>query len=163
MEHPFAITLDVGTQPRQPYRLLAHDRGRSMSTACRHAITPARRARTFRAGCTTPKPATTRAHGACSRKTIRCRRSWGASAITPAKPPAIAAQLDEAVGINSVERFLGDEAIKQGWRFAPPADETRQARAGRRRGPSGLSAAYHLRRLGHEVDDPRSRADSPAA
>ena len=25
------------------------------------------------------------------------------------------AQLDEAVGINSVERFLGDEAIRQGW------------------------------------------------
>ncbi len=24
-------------------------------------------------------------------------------------------QLDEAVGINSVERFLGDEAIRQGW------------------------------------------------
>ena len=25
------------------------------------------------------------------------------------------AQLDEAVGINSVERFLGDEAIERGW------------------------------------------------
>ena len=29
-------------------------------------------------------------------------------------------KLDEAVGINSVERFLGDEAIKRGWKFAPP-------------------------------------------
>jgi hypothetical protein len=32
-------------------------------------------------------------------------------------------QLDEAVGINSVERFVGDEAIRQGWstsRFHPP-------------------------------------------
>jgi hypothetical protein len=26
-------------------------------------------------------------------------------------------QLDSAVGINSVERFLGDEALQQGWRF----------------------------------------------
>src|SRR5678809_1099804 len=26
------------------------------------------------------------------------------------------AQLDEAVGINSVERFLGDEGIARGWR-----------------------------------------------
>jgi len=60
-------------------------------------------------------------------------------------------QLDEAVGINSVERFLGDEAIKQGWAFEPPA-----ARSGKRvlvvgAGPSGLSAAYHLTRLGHQV------------
>jgi 2-oxoacid:acceptor oxidoreductase delta subunit (pyruvate/2-ketoisovalerate family) len=62
------------------------------------------------------------------------------------------ASLDSAVGINSVERFLGDEAIRQGWRFAPPEIST-----GRRilivgAGPSGLSAAYHLARLGHAVE-----------
>jgi 2-oxoacid:acceptor oxidoreductase delta subunit (pyruvate/2-ketoisovalerate family) len=61
------------------------------------------------------------------------------------------AQLDEAVGINSVERFLGDEAIKQGWKVDPPAE-----RSGKRvlvvgAGPSGLSAAYHLTLLGHSV------------
>ncbi|MBL8363372.1 MAG: NAD(P)-binding protein [Rubrivivax sp.] len=60
-------------------------------------------------------------------------------------------KLDAAVGINSVERFLGDEAIRRGWAFEPPAQES-----GRRvlvvgSGPSGLSAAYHLRRLGHAV------------
>jgi NADPH-dependent glutamate synthase beta subunit-like oxidoreductase len=60
------------------------------------------------------------------------------------------AELDEAVGINSVERFLGDEAIRQGWRVDVPAS------TGKRvliigAGPSGLSAAYHLRRLGHAV------------
>jgi NADPH-dependent glutamate synthase beta subunit-like oxidoreductase len=60
-------------------------------------------------------------------------------------------QLDEAVGINSVERFLGDEAIRLGWTVAPVA-----APSGKRvlvvgAGPSGLSAAYHLTRLGHEV------------
>jgi hypothetical protein len=43
------------------------------------------------------------------------------------------ARLDEAVGINSVERFLGDEALRQGWRF-PVADERkRPPRAGHRR------------------------------
>jgi NADPH-dependent glutamate synthase beta subunit-like oxidoreductase len=61
------------------------------------------------------------------------------------------AQLDSAVGINSVERFLGDEALRQGWQV--PADA---AATGKRvlvvgAGPSGLSAAYHLTRLGHSV------------
>jgi hypothetical protein len=46
-------------------------------------------------------------------------------------------KIDEAVGINSVERFLGDEAIKRGWKFAAPAKDIRQARAGRRRRPPG--------------------------
>jgi 2-oxoacid:acceptor oxidoreductase delta subunit (pyruvate/2-ketoisovalerate family) len=60
--------------------------------------------------------------------------------------------LDEAVGINSVERFLGDEAIRQGWAVAPaaPASGKRVLVVGA--GPSGLSAAYHLTRLGHEVE-----------
>jgi NADPH-dependent glutamate synthase beta subunit-like oxidoreductase len=61
------------------------------------------------------------------------------------------AQLDEAVGINSVERFLGDEALKQGWRFEPPAAESGKHVLVVGAGPSGMSAAYHLRRLGHRV------------
>ena len=60
-------------------------------------------------------------------------------------------QLDEAVGINSVERFLGDEALKRGWQFAPPAAESGKRVLIVGAGPSGLSAAYHLRRLGHAV------------
>ncbi len=61
------------------------------------------------------------------------------------------AQLDEAVNIHAVERFLGDEARRQGWQFVVEAPPT-----GRRvlvvgAGPSGLSAAYHLARLGHQV------------
>jgi NADPH-dependent glutamate synthase beta subunit-like oxidoreductase len=60
-------------------------------------------------------------------------------------------QLDEAVGINSVERFLGDEALKRGWKFARPAAESGKRVLVVGAGPSGLSAAYHLRRLGHRV------------
>ncbi len=61
-------------------------------------------------------------------------------------------QLDSAVGINSVERFLGDEAIKQGWKFdAPPAASGKRVLVVGA-GPSGLSAAYHLARMGHRVE-----------
>jgi NADPH-dependent glutamate synthase beta subunit-like oxidoreductase len=62
------------------------------------------------------------------------------------------ANLDSAVSIHSVERFLGDLALEQGWQFeAPPAP------SGKRvlvigAGPSGMSAAYHLARMGHQVD-----------
>jgi len=59
--------------------------------------------------------------------------------------------LDEAVGINSVERFLGDEAIKRGWKFKPPQQSTGKRVLVVGAGPSGLSAAYHLRRMGHGV------------
>ncbi|GAB4173250.1 MAG: NAD(P)-binding protein [Rhodocyclaceae bacterium] len=60
--------------------------------------------------------------------------------------------LDESVAINAVERFLGDEAIRRGWGFdrAAPASGRRVLVVGA--GPSGLSAAYHLRRLGHTVE-----------
>jgi len=60
-------------------------------------------------------------------------------------------QIDAPVGINAVERFLGDEALKQGWQFEPPAAETGRHVGIVGAGPSGLSAAYHLRRLGHRV------------
>ena len=60
-------------------------------------------------------------------------------------------KLDAAVGINSVERFLGDEAIKHGWKFAAPGTESVKRVLVIGAGPSGLSAAYHLRRLGHRV------------
>jgi NADPH-dependent glutamate synthase beta subunit-like oxidoreductase len=60
-------------------------------------------------------------------------------------------ELDEAVGIHSVERFLGDLAIREGW-----IPEISTKNSGRRilvvgAGPSGLACAYHLRLMGHEV------------
>lgn len=62
------------------------------------------------------------------------------------------AQIDEAVGINSVERFLGDEAIRNGWTVECDAEPTGKRVLVVGAGPSGLSAAYHLARLGHSVE-----------
>ena len=59
-------------------------------------------------------------------------------------------QLDEPVSIRAVERFLGDLAIKEGWRVpSAPSSGKKVLIVGA--GPSGLSAAYHLTRMGHAV------------
>jgi NADPH-dependent glutamate synthase beta subunit-like oxidoreductase len=61
------------------------------------------------------------------------------------------AQVDEAVGIHGVERFLGDEAIRNGWKLECDAEPSGKHVLVVGAGPSGLSAAYHLARRGHAV------------
>lgn len=60
--------------------------------------------------------------------------------------------LDAPVGIHAVERFLGDLAMEEGWPLPTdrPASGKRVLIVGA--GPAGLSAAYHLARLGHAVE-----------
>ncbi len=60
-------------------------------------------------------------------------------------------QLDEAVNIHAVERFLGDEAIRRGWKIevAAPLSGKHVLVVGA--GPAGLAAAYHLTLLGHRA------------
>jgi glutamate synthase (NADPH) small chain len=60
-------------------------------------------------------------------------------------------QLEDHVGINSVEQFIGDFAIQNGFKFETPAQETGKKVAVIGGGPGGMAAAYQLRRLGHGV------------
>ena len=61
-------------------------------------------------------------------------------------------QVDSPVSIHAVERFLGDLALSENWKIKPDAPPSGKRVAVVGAGPSGLSAAYHLTRLGHEVE-----------
>jgi 2-oxoacid:acceptor oxidoreductase delta subunit (pyruvate/2-ketoisovalerate family) len=150
MDHPFAITLDVGTSLEnqtgswRTSRPVYLDRLPPCNNAC-----PAGeniQAWLFHA------------------ESGRYEEAWreltkdnpmpavmGRVCYHPCETACNRAQVDSAVGINSVERFLGDEAIRRGWRFDPPAAESGKRVLVVGAGPSGLSAAYHLRRMGHRV------------
>ncbi len=60
--------------------------------------------------------------------------------------------IDQTVNIHAVERFIGDEAIRNNWqpRYSAPSSGKRVLVVGA--GPGGLSAAYHLARMGHTVE-----------
>ena len=61
------------------------------------------------------------------------------------------AEVDAPVSIHAIERFLGDLATARNWRFrfaSPTGRKVLVVGAG----PSGLSAAYHLARMGHKVE-----------
>jgi NADPH-dependent glutamate synthase beta subunit-like oxidoreductase/Pyruvate/2-oxoacid:ferredoxin oxidoreductase delta subunit len=58
-------------------------------------------------------------------------------------------QVEDHVGINSVEHYLGDWAIKNGLKFKAPEKRTGKKVAIIGGGPAGLSAAYHLTLKGH--------------
>ena len=62
------------------------------------------------------------------------------------------AELDAPVGVHAVERFLGDLATAEGWTFEIDADPSSKRVLVIGAGPSGLSAAYQLTRMGHTVE-----------
>lgn len=58
---------------------------------------------------------------------------------------------DEPLSICKLERHVGDLALEEGWTYPAPAIERSERVAIVGGGPSGLSAAYHLRRRGYAV------------
>ncbi len=75
----------------------------------------------------------------------------GRACYHPCESACNRGQLDAPVGIHAVERFLGDQAIAERWPAPAPAAATGKRALVIGAGPSGLSAAYHLARLGHAV------------
>jgi NADPH-dependent glutamate synthase beta subunit-like oxidoreductase len=150
MTKPFAITLDVGSsranktgswrteRPRYVHRLPPCNDGCPAGENCQAWLYHAEEGNYEQAWRTimedNPLPAV-----------------MGRVCYHPCETACNRGQLDESVGINSIERFLGDEAIKQGWtvEVAAPPSGKRVLVVGA--GPSGLSAAYHLARRGHAV------------
>ena len=57
-------------------------------------------------------------------------------------------KVEDFVGINSVEQFIGDTAFKEGFGFDNSAEMTGKKVAIIGGGPAGMSAAYQLRRKG---------------
>lgn len=60
--------------------------------------------------------------------------------------------IDTTVNIHAVERFIGDEAIAKKWPIRSSVKPSGKKVLVVGAGPSGLSAAYHLTRMGHAVD-----------
>jgi NADPH-dependent glutamate synthase beta subunit-like oxidoreductase len=61
--------------------------------------------------------------------------------------------VDETINIHAVERYIGDRAIDESWmpqlpNLKPTGKKVMVVGAG----PSGLTAAYHLARMGHRVE-----------
>jgi 2-oxoacid:acceptor oxidoreductase delta subunit (pyruvate/2-ketoisovalerate family) len=150
MEKPFAITLDVGSSLANKTGSWREERPNYVHRLppCNHACPAGENIQQWL------YHAESGDYEAAWRELVRDNplpAVMGRVCYHPCETACNRAQLDDTVGIHGVERFLGDEAIRCGWRL--PVES---APSGKRvlvvgAGPSGLSAAYHLTRRGHGV------------
>lgn len=150
MDKPFAITLDVGSS-------LANKTGswRSERPVYQNALPPCND------GCPAGEniqqwlyEAESGGYEAAWRQIMQDNplpAVMGRVCYHPCQTACNRAQLDQPVGINSVERFLGDAALAEDWSIPVSAPDSGKKILVIGAGPSGLSAAYHLRRFGHGV------------
>ena len=123
-----------------------------MSTCCRPAITPAQPGENIQAWLDLAQAGKYRQAWESLMRDNPLPAVHGRVCYHPCETACNRGQLDAAVRIHAVERFLGDMASE---RKLDAGD--RGAASGKRvlvvgAGPSGLSAAYHLTRLGHSVE-----------
>lgn len=78
--------------------------------------------------------------------------TMGRVCVKPCETGCNRNHIDNTVNIHAVERYIGDEAIKQKWQVRIKAKPTGKRVLVIGAGPSGLSAAYHLAKIGHEVE-----------
>lgn len=78
--------------------------------------------------------------------------TMGRICVKPCETGCNRNHVDETVNIHAVERYIGDEAILQQWAIRYNKNKTGKKVLVVGGGPSGLSAAYHLIRLGHTVE-----------
>jgi len=150
MDHPFAITLDVGTSlinHTGSWRTLRPEYVDRMPP-CNHACPAGENIQGWLAHA---ESGNYEAAWRTLTEDNPLPAVMGRVCYHPCENACNRAVLDSAVGINSVERFLGDLAIRNGWSFDPPAAPSGKTVLVVGAGPSGLSAAYHLARRGHSV------------
>ena len=137
-------------QPGQPHRFLAYPTtGVDRASPAVPGGVPGRRGRPWLAARRPGrKLRTSLAPTDCGEPSAR---RHGSDCYHPCQTACNRVQVDEAVGINAVERFLGDLAITHGWQLPQACPGHRSTRCRGRLRPCGLTAAYHLRRLGHRV------------
>jgi len=76
----------------------------------------------------------------------------GRVCVKPCETGCNRTHIDTTLNIHAVERYIGDEAIDKKWQVRYSAKPTGKRVLVIGAGPSGLSCAYHLTRMGHTVE-----------